>query len=214
MSRPIPTWLFHITRIERLASVVEQGLLADSVCVARGISGVALGNADIKSRRAVRAVPCGSEGVVGDYVPFYFAPRSPMLNTISRGNISVEAADQEQIIYLMTTTQHIAAQGMSYVTTDRNAVYATAAFREDDAALDEPGHVDWDLMQAKMWNNDAEHPDRRERRMAECLVHHRVAWEALLGVAARSPAGKATVDGTLTTLGRSLRTYVRPTWYF
>ncbi|MGL4178132.1 MAG: type II toxin-antitoxin system toxin DNA ADP-ribosyl transferase DarT [Dermatophilaceae bacterium] len=204
-----------MTRIERLASVAEHGLLADSVCVARGISGVALGNAGIKSQRAVRAVPCGSRGVVADHVPFYFAPRSPMLFTISRGNISTEAADQEQIIYLVTSTQQLVTHGIPFVTTDRNAALQHATFREGDDALDGSGHVDWDLMRATMWNNDPEHyPDRRERRMAECLVHQRVPWEVFLGVAVRSARAETTVDGTLATLGRSIRTRVRRDWYF
>lgn len=34
-------------------------------------------------------------------------------------------------------------------------------------------------MKERMWNSDAEHPDRMERRMAECLVHGTVPWEAI-----------------------------------
>ncbi|MGL5928431.1 MAG: type II toxin-antitoxin system toxin DNA ADP-ribosyl transferase DarT [Dermatophilaceae bacterium] len=207
--------LFHITRIERLPSVVEHGLLADSVCAARGVSGVALGNVEIKRRRAVRDVLCGSGGVVADYVPFYFAPRSPMLNTISRGNVSAEAADQEQIVYLVTSTQQLATHDIPFVTTDRNAALEHATFRDDDAALDSSSHVDWNVMRARIWRNDPEHyPDRRERRMAECLVHRHVPWEVFLGVAVRSAAAKAVADGTVATPGKSLRTYVRPGWYF
>ncbi|MGL4745892.1 MAG: type II toxin-antitoxin system toxin DNA ADP-ribosyl transferase DarT [Dermatophilaceae bacterium] len=196
------------------ASVVEHGLLAGSVCAGQGISGVALGYTSVKRQRAAQVVPCGSGGVVADYVPFYFAPRSPMLNTISRGNVSVEASDQDQIIYLVSSTQQFATLGVPVVTTDRNAALEHATFCDDDAALDDPGHVDWDLMQARIWNNDAEHTDRRERRMAECLVHQRVAWEAFVGVAARSAGAEATVNGTVATLGRSIRTRVLPDWYF
>ena len=41
----------------------------------------------IQDRRSIKSVPCGVGGSLHDYVPFYFAPRSPMLYTIHRGNL-------------------------------------------------------------------------------------------------------------------------------
>ena len=41
-----------------------------------------VGQPDIKLKRRHRVVPIDPGGVVADYVPFYFAARSPMLGSI------------------------------------------------------------------------------------------------------------------------------------
>jgi ssDNA thymidine ADP-ribosyltransferase, DarT len=62
----VPTRVLHMTRIERLPSVIEHGLLPDNVCIRRQISGVEIGYSHIKRRRALRVVPCGAGGTLGD----------------------------------------------------------------------------------------------------------------------------------------------------
>ena len=52
----------------------------------------------IQDRRATTRVPCGAEGVLHDYVPFYFAPRSPMLYTIHKGNVESYREGQAPVI--------------------------------------------------------------------------------------------------------------------
>jgi len=41
----------------------------------------------VQGHRAVKAVPVPPGGTLHDYVPFYFAPRSPMLRTLEGGNV-------------------------------------------------------------------------------------------------------------------------------
>ncbi len=60
---------------------------------------------NIQDRRAYTQVPCGPRGWLHDYVPFYFGVRSPMLFTISRGNVEGYDRDQEDVIYLVSTAQ-------------------------------------------------------------------------------------------------------------
>lgn len=73
--------------------------------------------------------------------------------------------------------------------------------------------VDWELMTATMWKNTPEQPDRRERRMAECLIHERVPWQAFTEVVARTRACAVTARAALTTVGTSTPVVVRPDWY-
>ena len=75
---------------------------------------------------------------------------------------------------------------MSWLVSDRNARLAYAQFRsQDDHSLD---HVDWELMRATWWNNTREFPDRKERCMAECLVHEPVPWSAFIQVVTQNEA--------------------------
>jgi hypothetical protein len=140
-----------MTRIERLPSVIEHGLLPDNMCIRRQISGVEIGYDHIKRRRALRVVPCGAGGTLGDYVPFYLAPRSPMLSAITHGRVSAEAACTEQIVYLLSSTQTLRGAGLTVIASNRHAELGYAEMTDHDEDLDDDGFIDWPLMTAKYW---------------------------------------------------------------
>lgn len=163
--------LFHFTHRLNLPSVIAYGLRSDSAVRADGSLAVEVGEDRIKEQRRRRGVPIGPGGVVADYVPFYFAARSPMLYAISRGNVPAYQDGQNPLVYLVTDLDRLQKVGCRFVFTDRNAYYQTATYAEDPAELDQL--VDWELMEATMWNNTAAEPDRMERRMAELWCTNR-----------------------------------------
>jgi hypothetical protein len=212
--RPVPTRVFHMTRVERLASVLEHGLLSDNACRARGIVGIEIGYRHIKERRAARAVPCGAGGTLADYVPWYFAPRSPMLFAITHGMVSEEASDTEQIIYLVSSTQALRGAGLSVVVSNRHAELGYAELTDRDEPLEGDEFVDWPLMEARYWNNNADHPDRKERRQAECLAHPSVPWSVVAEIVVKTERAKREAEAILGRLGVATPIVVRPDWYF
>ncbi len=80
--------IYHITHVSNLPSIVADGeLLSDAAMAARGGPLQAIGMDSIKRRRIHELeVPCHPDTRVGDYVPFYFCPRSVMLYLIHKGN--------------------------------------------------------------------------------------------------------------------------------
>ena len=205
--------LFHFTHRLNLPSVIAYGLRSDSAVRADGSLAVEVGEDRIKEQRRRRGVPIGPGGVVADYVPFYFAARSPMLYAISRGNVPAYQDGQDPLVYLVTDLDRLQGVGCRFVFTDRNAYYQTATYAEDPAELDQL--VDWALMEATMWNNTAAEPDRMERRMAELLVHESVPFSAVLAVGVRSAAiaSASAVAEVLGTLDDPPPVLVRPKWY-
>lgn len=212
MTTPRRGLLFHFTHVANLPSVIVHGLRSDSAVRADGSLAVEVGEDRIKEQRRRRAVPMGPGGVVADYVPFYFAARSPMLYTINRGNVPAYQDGQDPLVYLVTDVARLQHVGCRFVFTDRNAYYQTATYAEDPAHLDEL--VDWPLMEATMWNNTATEPDRVERRMAEFLVHGSVPFPAVAAVGVRSEAMNTAVAEVLGTLDDPPKVVVRPDWYF
>jgi hypothetical protein len=203
-----------MTRIERLPSVIEHGLLADNVCRQRSVAGVEIGYDHIKRRRALRAVSCGVGGTLADYVPFYFAPRSPMLYAITRGLVSAEAARTEQIVYLMSSTQILRQAGLTVIASNRHAELDYAEITDDDKDLDDDRFIDWPLMKERIWRNTPQDPDRKERRQAECLVYPNVPWQAIEEVATKSESACAQAKFVLGEAGQSTPVAVRAAWYF
>ena len=107
--RPVPTPVLHFTRVEHLVDIIGHGLLSDSGTRAKGGTLIEVGHPDIKRLRRERPVPIAPHGMVGDYVPFYFAPRSPMMFVIHCDNVPGYSAGSDRLVYLMTTIERLLA---------------------------------------------------------------------------------------------------------
>lgn len=154
---------------------------------------------------------------MGDYVPFYFAPRSPTLFRIAcdcRDAIQdrYQGGDRP-LVYLASRVGAIVDSGMPWVATDGNARAAITRFTSD---LGEVGSmVDWPLMRAKMWNSSpSEAPDRERRRAAELLIHRTVTLTVVHEVAAYSESHARRARTTLGDHPLAQRVTVRTNWYY
>lgn len=211
-----PRWirLYHFTHIDHLASIIHDGLVADAVAQRAELVQREAGDVAIKDRRRRSGVPVGAKGVVADYVPFYFAPRSPMLFRIFKGGVPTYDGDQSDLVYLCSTIERLNELEIPVVVSDRNAAVRVAAFSDDPLEWSGPGFVDWDLMDATWWNDSEDYPDRMERRMAECLVHGRVPWEAILAIGTIDEQRAGSVRHLLSTVTNPPKIVVRPEWYY
>jgi len=70
--------IMHFTHVDNLPGILAAGcLLADSLVDHSSELQVEAADLDIKAVRRRTRVPLAPHGCVADYVPFYFAPRSP-----------------------------------------------------------------------------------------------------------------------------------------
>lgn len=212
MSRPVPTPVMHFTHVDNLPTIISDGLLSDSETRRSGALQVEIGHHDIKAGRRRRTVPIAPGGVVGEYVPFYFAPRSPMMFKIHRGGVSTYTAGLDRVVYLVSTLEALSASPCQCVVTDRNAARRVAAFAEATDDLDD--FVDWPLMQARQWGKSDEDPDRPDRRSAECLVQEVVPWASFTEVVAKTNAAAADAQAAIAAGGYATPVTVRGQWYF
>jgi len=212
LTRPIPTTVAHFTHLDNLEGIAVHGLRCDNTPPGE-LRIVEVGEPVIKARRRQRRVLVEPGGVIADYVPFYFASRSPMLFSISVGGVPSFAGDSNDIVYLMSTVEALQSSGLSLVFTDRNAVLELA--RQSAQVADLDTMVDWELMRATYWANSDDDPDRKERRMAECLAHRAVPWSAFTGVAVFDEARAGRVRTILDRVSvRHPPIDVRPEFYF
>lgn len=166
------TQIYHITHINNLENITSSGfLLPDNQVQGTGIQNINIGHRHIKERRARREIRVSSGGVLADYVPFYFAPRSPMLYVIHSGGIEEYSDGQTPILHLVADLEIVVNAGKGYCFTDRHADLAWAKFYEDVQQLEHV--VDWNIMQQRYWSNTDED---REKRQAEFLVYQNFEW--------------------------------------
>jgi len=168
-----PTNIYHITSLENLPSIIENDLLANSSCSNCRIKYSSIAHSNIQDKREITKVTITPYGNLHDYVPFYFAPRSPMLYTISRGNVEGYKGDQRQIIHLVSSVQVVISRNIPFVFTDGHAIMHLTNFYNKETDLE---YIDWQIMEEKYWCDTNEDGDRKRRRQAEFLVHRSFPW--------------------------------------
>jgi hypothetical protein len=216
-SRDRSARIYHFTHLDNLPSIVAAaGLAAGSVRQRADVT-TDVGDADVKAARRRRVVPVLPGGTVADYVPFYFAPRSPMMYRIAcdhrDGVPGRYSGGDDPLVYLVSSVDRVLATGLAWVASDGNAAAAVSRFtnRADDLAT----FVDWPLMAQTIWSNTEADPDRQRRRMAELLVHQELPLTAVLGFATRTGEQAQEVRAILSRLGEPNRyVAVRAAWYY
>ena len=210
LPQPIP--VFHITHWENLPSILQTGgLIAKNPLTRGGVTGRSIAFPSVQDRRSRTVVPCGPGGMLHDYVPFFFAARSPMLYTIHRGNVAGCPEGQRPIIHLVSTTQALYTAGRHCVFTDGHAIMALSNFFISPADLT---RVDWKVMRSGTWNNTPDDNDRMRRRQAEFLVHESVPWELVHEIGTFDRGMKAQVEQVLAGATHRPPVRVRRGWFY
>jgi hypothetical protein len=224
MPAPRPTRLFHITAIANVPAILAAGaLLSKNGGAAAGINYQNIAHAGAQGARAYRAVPDPPGGLVHDFVPFYFAPRSPMLYAIDGGRVAGCSWRQADIVHFETTVQNVVALGRQFVFYDRNATLAFSTAYTDLADLD--AAVAWDLLTeaplldgfCKFWQSNTANPryaDRMERRQAEFLVKDSAPLHCMTRLGVIDGDRRQQVQALLNQAGVGLAVDVMPSWYF
>ncbi len=223
MAVPNPVRLFHITAIGNLQAICRaSALLSKNQGAATGLAYQNIAHGGAQGARAARLLPNPPGGTVHDFVPFYFAPRSPMLSAVHNGKVAGCDLRQQDIVHLETTVDRVTANEASFVFYDRNATLAYSKPYIDLTHLDA---VAWDLITevprldgfCKYFQNrhqEERYVDRMERRMAEFLVKGHVPLQHFTRVGVCNAEQAQVVQALLQAEGVPLPVEVKTDWYF
>jgi hypothetical protein len=128
--------------VQNLPSIVAaDGLRSDAAIGQVGGPNAPIGMSRIKQRRLSLDVPCHPGDKVGEYVPFYFCPRSLMLFVIYRQNhVDLDYKEgQGPIVHLEADLHEViswangAGQRWAFTLSNAGARYSSTNFRADVA---------------------------------------------------------------------------------
>lgn len=117
---------------------------------------------------------------LGDYIPFYFGVRTPMLYVVQNGFNTVTPTLAENIVYCVSSVQKIIEHHLDFVFTNGHAVdsFTTQYTPVDIINID--NIIDQKAVMAKYWRDEND-LDLKRRKEAEFLVLGDIAIEGLLG---------------------------------
>jgi hypothetical protein len=169
---PHRTNIYHITDVSNLPSIIAStGIHSDANMILAGAQPTVIGYTHIKERRMSEyTVPCCGNRFVGEFVPFYYCPRSPMLYTINKGNAGRAAGCQTSVIHLVSTVGQGMALGRDWAISDGNAGAAYTEFSNSLAFLDS---LDWSVIRSDNWAKLA------HKKQSEFLVADFFPWQAV-----------------------------------
>ena len=206
------TSIYHITHLQNLPAILASGeLLSDSGIRARNLVPTSIAHGHIKERRARTIIDLPPGGVVSDYVPFYFCPRSPMLYAIHGGSVQGYPGGQSKVLHLVADAEELAAQ-LPCVHTDGNAATMPLQLFAGTTGFE---RLSWDVIRSWSWRDTAEDNDRKRRKQAEFLVWRAVPWTAIRRIGVFDAPTAAEVLALLplqTAPGPTVE--LQPDWYY
>jgi hypothetical protein len=151
--------------------------------------------------------------MVGEYVPFYFCPRSVMLYLLNQRNhpgLNYQGG-QQPIIHLQADLHQVVnwaqSNGARWAFSDSNAGSRYAQFYNRLADLKE---VDWKAVPAQYWSD----PATKEGKQAEFLLHEFFPWELVEEIGVINSVIQAQAHQALSGSAGVPPVVVKRNWYY
>jgi hypothetical protein len=170
-------YLFRMTHIKNIPHILQYGITHKN-SINYNKEYVPIGDNSIISTRNHYQLNSGK--TIGDYIPFYFATRTPMLYVIQKGFNGVKPTKPEEIVYCVTSVQQILNSTLNFIFTDGHAnnhftsEYSKGQIHNIDNILD------YDAINCRDWidENDL---DKKRKKEAEFLIEADLPLNNILG---------------------------------
>ena len=167
----------HITHVNNLPGIIQAGgLWSDAKRIELGLGTNLIGMSRIKQRRLTEIeLSCYPGTMVGQYVPFFYCPRSIMLYILYRGNHDdIDYREgQRPIVHLVADLdagiQWAADNGVRWALSPTNASARYTSFYNQRKDLH---RIDWQAVA----NRDFRDPAVKEAKQAEFLMFDWFPW--------------------------------------
>jgi hypothetical protein len=166
-NRPNLIEIYRIVHLSNVEYILKHGMFTKNHSKA-DLQYINIGDSNLIAQRNVYPVgiiPPG--GNLGDYVPFYFGPLSPMLLNIKTGYRGITKRPQSDIVYIICQLNTVVKHNQDWCFTNGHAKDSFTDFFNDLADID---MVHWDVVRLRYWQPTATFLDRQAKKQAEFLV--------------------------------------------
>lgn len=123
----------------------------------------------------------GLQITLGDYIPFYFGVRMPMLYVAQHGGNFVEqATPPADIIYLACSISKIVSSKIDFFFTDGHATDMLTSFYDSTKINELIDIIDWKAVKSSYWGGN-ENLNIKRKKQAEFLVFGDLSPDLIIG---------------------------------
>jgi len=193
--------LYRITHIDNIPYILQQGI-THRLSSNGDQNYVGIGDSSLIENRADRTVFIDNGDktiavrpsiILGEFTPFYFGVRMPMLYTIQIGGNFVErATPAQEIIYLACSLPAILTVATTCYFSDGHATNSFSSFYDQTCISQLPTIIDWQAVKATYWGGE-ENLNIKRKKQAEFLVKGDIPPEAIIGFGCYNNTAKSNL---------------------
>lgn len=192
-------YIYRMTHIDNIPNILLNGITHRNSPNSNP-SFVAIGDISLIDTRSTKSVSIDNGEmlnfnaqsiILGDFIPFYFGIKMPMLYVIQNGgNFVAKATPAEDIIYLACPITNVIQSGEVFYFSDGHATDSLTSFYDNTRVNDLPNIIDWDSIKAPFWGGQ-ENLNIKRKKQAELLVSSDLPPEYIAGYCCSNDKAKA-----------------------
>lgn len=204
-------YCYRVTHIRNLPLILENGIVTKNHANASD-EYIHIGNPEIIDVRSTTPVKINGYGNMGEYVPFYFTPKSIMLYNIITGywHPLVPKRNRDEIMVIRCLIENL-AQLPRWFFTDGQGNDMTSNHLN---TLSQLNKIDWKSIQQGDFSKSAEDFDRARRYQAEFLVHDQVPIRSIESLNVYDDKAAQYVTEILEQNNINLAVNIQPKYFF
>ena len=170
-------YAFRMVHIDNIPHILKYGIVkVDSPNANPNY--VPIGDQLVIEKRKNR--PLSTWQKIGDFIPFYFGPRSPMLYVIQHGYNGVKRIEAEKIVYCVIKLDDIIRDCIKCVFTDGHVLNSLTQVITGDNLGHINDYVKYSDVFASRWDDDDD-LDLKRRKEAELLLQNDLPVQYIRG---------------------------------
>lgn len=200
-------FLFRMTHIDNIPHIIRHGITHTTSPNANK-KYVPIGDGSLIKTR--NNFILDNNRTLGEYIPFYFGVRTPMLYVIQKGYNMVQPTSAENIVYCVSSVQKIIELKQEYIFTNGHAVdrFSTQHSMNEISSIERI--IDWSAIHAKYWRDDND-LDIKRRKEAEFLILGDVPASSIVGyIVSNEETKRKMIDFGID----EMNIQVKPDYYF
>lgn len=179
-----------MTHIKNIPYILEKGIVHKN-SINASMNYVSIGDTSLINTRNNKKIIIGNKTItLGDYIPFYFGVRMPMLYVIQKGgNCVPQATRPEDIIYVVISLKSFLESGQNFYFSDGHGTDALSIFYDKTAINQLPNIINWESVLATKWDETSV----KRQKQAEFLVEGDVNTKHIAGYVCYNDNSKSNI---------------------